>query len=144
MTFFRAADDESGDPLGPAAYVTGFEDQDGEPWGMVIPLGPEDVEPVVLSGARFSISMRPDGNLLIEGDGLCDSAIEWISNQGIPAQAAVNELVREALRPDLLAMEDDAPAELRKLRDRLSESLKLVNQALRSLKTAPFTSPVIS
>lgn len=118
-TYFRAADDESIDPLGPTAYVAGFEDQDGEPWGMAIPLGSEDVEPVVLAGAKFSIAMRLDGSLLIGADGLSDAANDRISREETLTQATIVGLVREAIQPKFLAMEDNPKPDLEELRERL-------------------------
>ena len=65
-TFFRL--DGDADPtIGPEQYLAGFEDQDGEPWGLTIPLEPDDVDAAVLSGIAFSISMELNGTLSIEG-----------------------------------------------------------------------------
>lgn len=132
-TYFRAADEESTDPLGHTAYVAGFEDQDGEPWGVMIPLGSEDVEPVILANARFSISMRLDGSLLIDANGLSDAAIDRISKEETLAQPALDALVRDALQPEFLAMEDDPKANLQELRQHLKDALALVEEALRNL-----------
>ena len=131
--FFRPLEDELTEKLGPAAYAAGFEDQDGEQWGVMVPLGQEDVELTVLANAQFSVSMQLDGSLLIDADGLSDAANDQISKKGSLAQAAIDELVREALQPKLLTMEDDPQARIRELRHRLKETLALVEKVLQNL-----------
>lgn len=133
-TYFRAADGELIDPLGPAAYVAGIQDKDDERWGIKIPLRPEDVEPVVLANARFSISMRLDGSLVINADGLSDAAIDRTSEKETAlAKASLDALVREAIRPEFLAMEDDPKADLERLQGRLKDALALVGEVLQRL-----------
>jgi hypothetical protein len=128
-TFFRP--DGNADPeIGPEQYLAGFEDQDGEPWGLTIPLEPDDVDAAVLGGIAFSISMELDGTLLIEAEGRGDAANEAISKNGRPARFPLDDVVRAALDPDLVAVEDDPAGELRTLRGRLAAALKLVDQAL--------------
>ena len=64
-TFFRATDDASADALGAAGYVAGFEPQNGEPWGVTVPLGwiSADVSKIAWQAgnkrmARISETMR--------------------------------------------------------------------------------------
>ncbi len=46
-TFFEDActDDRSSEPN---QYVAGFKDEDGEPWGVLVPLSADDVDLLVL------------------------------------------------------------------------------------------------
>lgn len=132
-TFFRP--DGDADPeIGPEQYLAGFEDQDGEPWGLTIPLEPDDVDAAVLSGIAFSISMELNGTLVIEAEGRGDAANEAIAKSGLPARL-IDDIVRTALDPDLVAMEDDPIGELRTLRGRLLEAIELVDQALSEEET---------
>jgi len=132
-TFFRA-DRNADRTIGPEHYLAGFEDQDGEPWGLIVPLEPDDVEAVVLDGIAFSVSMQLDGTLLIEAEGRGDAANEAILASGSLARAPLDEVVRTALDPDLMAMEDKTVGELRTLRSRLTAALQLVDQALDDAK----------
>lgn len=132
--YFRP--DAAADPLiGPERYVAGFEDPDGEPWGISVPLEPDDVDAVVLAGIAFSISMELDGTLLIEADGRGDAANEAIAKRGHLARLPLDEIVRAALDADLMAMEDNAEAALGTLRGRLLEAIELVDQALSEEET---------
>lgn len=127
--YFRP--DAAADPLiGPGRYVAGFEDPDGEPWGVSVPLEPDEVDAAVLGTIAFSISMELDGTLLIEAEGRGDAANEAITNSGPSARLPLDDIVRTALDCDLMAMEDEAEAELRTLRSRLTAALELVDRAL--------------
>ena len=128
-TFFRP--DGDADPaIGPEQYLAGFEDQDGELWGLTIPLEPDDVDAAVLGGITFSISMELDGTLQIEAEGRGDAANEAVVKSGSSARLSLDDVVRAALDPDLIGMEDDPVQELRTLRDRLAAALQLVDQTL--------------
>ena len=128
-TFFRP--DGDADPvIGPEQYLAGFEDQDGEPWGLTIPLEPDDVDAAVLSRIAFSISMELNGTLLIEAEGCGDAANEAIVKSGSSARLSLDDVVRAALVSDLMTMEVDPIQELRTLRSRLAAALQLVDRAL--------------
>lgn len=132
-TYFRAQDGGNR-ASGPPDYLAGFEDEDGNSWGMAVPFEPDDVEPEVLRGVRFSILMGADGTLSIEAEGLGDAAIEAIARSEPMARPSLDDLVRSALQPDLLAMEDEAEIELKTLQTRLARALALVEQTLGGLK----------
>ncbi len=51
-TYFRAGD-EADRAFAPADYVAGFESGDGAPWGVAVPLEPDEVEPVESSARRW-------------------------------------------------------------------------------------------
>lgn len=130
-TFFRARDEDRA--FGPPDYVAGFEAEDNAPWGVTVPLEPDAVEPVVLRDARFAIAMDPDGTLSVAAEGLGDAAMDVVTRSVSAARPPLDELVREAVRPDVLAMEDDAETELRRLRTRLERAVALVDRALDTL-----------
>ena len=132
-TYFRARDGDNR-AFGSPDYLAGFEDDNGESWGVAVPLEPDDVEPEVLRGVRFSILMGADGSLSIEAEGLGDAAVEAIARSGPMAHPSLDDLVRSALEPKLLAMEDDAEIELKTLQTRLARALALVGEALGRLK----------
>ena len=130
LTTFIRPDSDADPEIGPEQYLAGFEDQEGEPWGLTIPLEPDDVDAAVLGGIAFSISMELDGTLLIEAEGRGDAANEAIVKSGSSARLSLDDVVRAALDSDLMAMEDDPVQDLRTLRGRLAAALKLVDQAL--------------
>ena len=128
-TFFRA---EGGDDasVGPERYVAGFENEDGEPWGTAVPLEPDEVEAAVFSDVAFSISIETNGTLRIEAEGRGDATNEAIMASSALARLPLDSVVRSALDPDLLAMEDDAARELRALHGRLEAAIRMVDEAL--------------
>lgn len=130
LTTFIRPDGDADPTIGPKQYLAGFEDQDGEPWGLTVPLEPDDVDAAVLSEIAFSISMELNGTLLIEAEGRGDAANEAIAESGPPTRLRLDDVVPTALDPNLVAMEDDAIGELRTLRSRLAAALELVDQTL--------------
>ena len=132
LTPFFRADGDADHRIGPEQYMAGFEDEDGDPWGVTVPLEPDDVESVVLGRITFSISMEVNGTLMIEAEEGGDAVNEAIATSGPQARLPLDEVVRTALDPELLAMDDDAARELRALRNRLATALRLVDQALRT------------
>ena len=132
-TFFRSSG-ETDLTMGPEHYLAGFESEDGEQWGAAVPLEPNDVESVVLHGIVFSLSMETNGTLHIEAEGHGDLVNEAIAASGESARSPLDIVVKNALQPDLLAMEDDALGELIVLRGRLSNALALVEGAMRNVE----------
>lgn len=128
-TFFRPSD-AAGRAVGPEYYLAGFEDTEGEQWGLAVPLEPNDVESAVLGTIAFSVTMELNGALVVEADGRGDAANEAIANFGRQARRPLDAVVREALDPKLLSMEDDVLEDLSTLRDRLANALRLVEDAL--------------
>lgn len=129
-TFFRT--DGGTDPdVGPERYVAGYEDGNGAPWGVQVPLDPELVEARVFEHTAFSISIDTRGTFLIETQGRGDGANEALQMSCSNARIGLDEVVRLTLDPDLLAMEDDVTASLMELRDRLAAALGMVDAAIR-------------
>lgn len=132
-TFFRRADSGMSAPEA-GQYLAGFEDLNGERWGMAVPLDPDDVDSVVLDGVVFSLVIDTLGVVGIEAEGRTDCVNELIAASGERARSPLDAIVQDALRPDLLAMEDDARGELNELRARLAHAIELVDNALRNLE----------
>ena len=132
-TFFEkaGADERSG---ASNQYVAGFRDEDGESWGVVVPLDADDVEPIVMRGIAFSLVIDTTGLIGIEAEGKSDRIAELIASSGKRARSPLDTIVEAALRPDLLAMEDEASADLGELRERLVHAIELVDQAIRNLE----------
>jgi hypothetical protein len=126
-TFFRS-DRARGRETWPERYFAGFESEDGEQWGMSVPLEAEEVEAEVLKGIALSLSSEANGTLQIEAEGRGDNVNEVISSSA--ARSPLDVLIKNALQPDLLSMEDDPLEELRVLQRRLSNALSLVEQAM--------------
>ena len=132
-TFFRSSG-ETDRTAGLEHYLAGFESNDGEQWGAAVPLEADDVDSVVLQGIVFSLSMEADGTLNVEAEGRGDLVNEAIAASGQNARAPLDIIVKNALQPGLLAMEDDALGELRTLHGRLSDALALVENAMRGIE----------
>lgn len=132
-SFFRPSGDTDR-AIGPQHYVAGFESENGEQWGTLVPLEADDVEAVVLRGIALSLSMETDGTFHIEAEGRGDHVNEAIAASSEKARLALGTVVENALQPDLLSMEDDAPGELRVLHSRLSEALARVESAMRNIE----------
>ena len=74
------------------------------------------------------------GLIGIEAEGKSDRIAELIASSGKRARSPLDTIVEAALRPDLLAMEDEASADLGELRERLVHAIELVDQAIRNLE----------
>jgi len=131
-TFFRA-DRVADRTIGPEHYLAGFEDEDGDQWGLAVPLEPDDVEAQVLSGIAFTVWMQLDGMLLIEAHGRGDAVNEAILASGGLARRPLDDVIRNALEPHLPTIGDDFVEDLRSLRDRLVAALELVEEVLRDV-----------
>jgi len=113
-------------------YVAGFRQADGSPVGVEVVLPAEMVERAVLAGSRLSVSLNPDGRFTLHADGLSDDTLDAAS--AALRQQSLESLLAECLRPDLVAMEDDAVGELKSLRTQLAGGLALVDRALVQLE----------
>ena len=111
LTPFFRADGDADRRIGPEQYLAGFEDEDGDPWGVTVPLETDDVESVVLGRITFSISMEVNGTLMIEAEEGGDAVNEAIATSGPQARLPLDEVA---------------------LRNRLATALRLVDQALRT------------
>ena len=88
------------------------------------------VEAAVLKKAQFGPLLRLDGTLFAEPNGLDDAVIEAAIAAGDLREVTLSALVKRALAPDLLALEENAPKELKKLKAELERSLALVESAM--------------
>ena len=132
-TFFEKVgpDDRSSEPN---QYLAGFRDEDGERWGVMVPLNADDVDPIVLGGIVFSLVIDTTGLIVIEAEGRSDRVNDLIASSSGRACLPLDTIVQESLRLDLLAMEDDAQADLSELRTRLVKAIELVDEAIRNLR----------
>jgi hypothetical protein len=98
--------------------------------GTAFSIGAAAVEAAVLKKAQFAPVLRLDGTLLAEPKGLDDAVIEAAIAAGDLREARLSALVKQSLAPDLLALEENAPQELKKLKAELERSLALVETAM--------------
>ena len=63
-------------------YVAGFRCASGTGGGVEITLPAEIVERIVLTGSRLSVSLSPEGRLVLDGEGLSDDVLEAASAAG--------------------------------------------------------------
>lgn len=133
LTPFFRADSGFDRQAGPVGYVAGFEGADRAQTTLAVTLEPDDVEPEVLSGMSFSITMRLDGTLSVEVDGRGDAVNEAIEASNPGTCVFLEEVIRRALDPKLIAMEDSPTTDLKKLRARVRIALDLVEKAIKRL-----------
>ncbi|MFM9850372.1 MAG: hypothetical protein ACKVP3_24870 [Hyphomicrobiaceae bacterium] len=130
--FERAETSREGFPA--EGYVAGFREPNGATVGIEIRLPAELVERAVLVGSQLSVSLAPDGRLLLDADGLTDETLRAASAAGPVHQQTLESLVAACLDPELLAGEDDAVGDLTALRAQLVRALAQLDGALERLK----------
>lgn len=113
-------------------YIAGFRNADGTPSGVQVVVPAEMVEHAVLVNSRLSLAMNPDGTLALHSEGLNQDAVEAASQCCIGRQS-LESLLKDCLRPELVAMEEDVSQNLRLLRTQLATGLALVDRALEEL-----------
>ena len=64
------------------SYVAGLRETGGDGIGVEITLPAEIVERTVLTGSRLSVSLSPEGRLVLDGEGLSDEVLEAASAAG--------------------------------------------------------------
>jgi hypothetical protein len=116
------------------AYVAGFRYASGTDEGVEITLPAEIVERVVLTGARLSVSLSPEGRLVLDGEGLSDEVLEVASAAGGFRNQTLESLVSGCLNLDLLGGEDDPVGDLTALREQLVRALAQLDATLEALK----------
>lgn len=114
------------------SYVAGLRNPDGKTGGVEVLLPAEIVEQVVFAKSQLSLSLNPDGTFTLQADGLSHDTLDAASRSSITGQS-LGSLLNECLHPDLVAMEDDAAADLASLRAQLSAGLAMVDRALEEL-----------
>jgi hypothetical protein len=116
------------------SYVAGFREPSGATLGIEIRLPAELVEQAVLVGSQLSVSLAPDGRLVLDADGLTDVTLRAASAAGAMRQQTLESLVGACLDPELLAGEDDAIGDLMSLRAQLVRALAQLDGTLERLK----------
>ena len=115
-------------------YVAGFRCASGTGGGVEITLPAEIVERTVLTGSRLSVSLCPEGRLVLDGDGLSDEVLEAASAAGGLRDQTLESLVSGCLNLDFLGGEDDPVGDLTALRGQMVRALAQLDATLDELK----------
>jgi hypothetical protein len=115
-------------------YVAGFRCASGTGGGVEITLPAEIVERTVLTGSRLSISLSPEGRLVLDGEGLSDEVLEAASAAGGLRHQTLESLVSGCLNLDFLGGEEDPVGELRDLRGQMVRALAQLDATLEELR----------
>ena len=132
--FERGATGHDGFPA--ESYVAGFRGTGGEGIGVEITLPAEIVERTVLRGARLSLSLSPEGRLVLDGEGLSTEVLEAASAAGGLRDQTLESLVSGCLNLDLLGGEDDPVGDLTALREQMVRALAQLDATLEELRQA--------
>ena len=120
-------------PVG-ESYVAGLREPNGGAISVEITLPADIVERTVLTGTGLSISLAPDGHLVLDADGVDDETLEAASVAGGLGNQTVESLVAGCLDPELLAGDDDAVEDLTLLRAQLVRALAQLDDTLGRLR----------
>jgi hypothetical protein len=115
-------------------YVAGFRCASGTGGGVEITLPAEIVGRTVLTGSRLSVSLSPEGRLVLDGEGLSDEVLEAASVAGGIRDQTLESLVSGCLNLDLLGGEDDPIGDLTALRGQMVRALAQLDATLEELK----------
>jgi hypothetical protein len=117
------------------SYVAGLrETSGGDGIGVEITLPAEIVDRTVLTGSRLSVSLSPEGRLVLDGEGLSDEVLEAASAAGRLREQTLESLVSGCLNLDLLGGEDDPVGDLTALREQMVRALAQLDATLEELK----------
>ena len=130
VPYFQRSEDDSAD-----AYVAGLRGGRGAGTSVEVTLPAELVERAVLVGARISVSLAPDGHLVLDSDEIGCDALEAANKAGGISKLTIAALVADCVRPEMLDGEDEPLADLSKLRAQLVRALGNVDEAMAGLKT---------
>jgi hypothetical protein len=130
--FERGKTSHSGFP--DETYVAGFRNASGTGGGVEVTLPAETVDRTVLTGARLSVSLSPEGHLVLDGKGLSDEVLEAASAAGGLRDQTLESLVSGCLNLELLGGEDDPVGDLTALRDQMVRALAQLDATLEELK----------
>lgn len=86
-------------------YVAGFVDEDGEPWGTLIPLEAEVVEQAVMGHQTFGVWCNSDGRIQSEPSSY--GLFEYLLEKGQLTETPLDELVAEAIEEGRNEPNDD-------------------------------------
>jgi hypothetical protein len=115
-------------------YVAGFRCASGIGGGVEITLPAEIVERTVLRGARLSLTLSPEGRLVLDGEGLSTEVLEAASAAGGLRDQTLESLVSGCLNLDFLCGEDDPVSDLTALRGQMVRALVKLDATLEELK----------
>ncbi len=116
------------------SYVAGLRAPNSATSCVEMTLPAELVERAVLTGSRLSVSLAPDGRLLLDAEGLDDETLRAASAAGGVREQTLESLMAACLDPEMLASEDDAVGELTSLRAQLVRALAQLDGTLERLK----------
>ena len=116
------------------SYVAGLRETGDDGIGVEITLPAEIVERTVLTGSRLSVSLSPEGRLVLDGDGLSDDVLEAASAAGGLRDQTLESLVSGCLNLDFLGGEDDPVGDLTALRGQMVRALAQLDATLEELK----------
>jgi hypothetical protein len=115
-------------------YVAGFRCASGTGGGVEITLPAEIVERIVLTGSRLSVSLSPEGRLVLDGEGLSDEVLEAASAAGGLSDQTLESLVSGCLNLDFLGGEEDPVGDLTDLRGQMVRALAQLDATLEELR----------
>jgi len=131
--FFRRGE-TSHDGFPAETYVAGFRCAKGTAGGVEVTLPAEIVDRIVLTGAQLSVSLSPEGRVVLDGEGLSDDVLMAASTAGGVREQTLESLVAGCLNLDLLAGEDDPVGDLTALRGQLVRALAQLDTTLEQLE----------
>ena len=115
-------------------YVAGLRSARGANVGVEVVLPARLVERTVLVGARLSISLAPDGRIVLDAEGLDGETIEAASKAGGLAKQTLGSVIADCLCLDLLDGEDDPLEDLKALRAHLVYGVAQLDEAAEGIK----------
>ena len=131
--FFRRGE-TSHDGFPAETYIAGFRCAKGTAGGVEVTLPAEIVDRIVLTGARLSVSLSPEGRLVLDGEGLSHDVLVATSAAGGIREQTLESLVAGCLNLDLLGGEDDPVGDLTALRGQLVRALAQLDATLEQLE----------
>lgn len=116
------------------SYVAGLRGARGANVGVEVVLPARLVERTVLVGARLSISLAPNGRIVLDAEGLDSETIEAASKAGGLAKQTLGSVIADCLRLDLLDGEDDPLGDLKTLRAQLVHGMAQLDELAEGIK----------
>lgn len=115
-------------------YVAGLRETSSDGIGVEIKLPAEIVDRIVLTGSRLSVSLSPEGRLVLDGEGLSDDVLEAASAAGGLRDQTLESLVSRCLNLEFLGGEEDPVGELTALRGQMVRALAQLDATLDELR----------
>ena len=115
-------------------YVAGLRGARGANIGVELVLAARLIERTVLVCARLSVSLAPDGRIVLDAEGLDSETMAAASKAGGLAKQTLGSVIADCLRLDLLEGEDDPLGNLKTLRTQLVQGLTKLDEAAEGIK----------